>query len=92
MPSKREKNRAQQKGKPIPARQNPAKDALSSENLGVGSAVAALGWGVVSLVLKMPELLVVGGTTAVGMMGVAQTVKTKFESRRQRRKRKGDKE
>lgn len=84
--SKRDRNRDAVRGKPAPRR-----EALSSDNIGIGTAVAALGWGVVSLVVKMPELLVVGGTATVGGLGVAQTVKAKWERRRERRRGKGDK-
>lgn len=57
----------------------------------MGSAVGALGFGVASYVLKMPELLVFGGTTALSGLGVAQNVKARLEKRRERRKGKGDK-
>lgn len=59
---------------------------MSAENIAVGSAVASAGWGIVSVVLKMPELAMAGGSGVIGALGIIQVIKAKIESRRDRKK------
>lgn len=64
--------------------------ALSAENLGIGSSILALGWGIAGVLLKMPQEAILGGIATVGAVDVAATVKAKFEARRERRRKGGN--